>query len=168
MAAELRHVALANRNHRALKVLLPRAAEVPEWIATVGFYKAVQIAEAVFSHQPFCRNSSGHRDRLDTLKDVRPAGGELFKQYDPLMSASMLARYLRDEHTGRDVSSFEQFIPPEKVVRRSVKGRLRTFEQHAVGLLSAEGKRTLITLDKDPEIDLNSPTGLSPDLGLRD
>ena len=166
MAAESEHIALANRNHRALVLLLPKAAEVPEWVATVSFYKAVQIAEAVFAARPFCRNSSGHKARLESLKDVRLAGGELYKQLNPLMTASMLARYLRDEHTRQTVSSFDQFIPPGKVVRRLVKGRLRTFEQRAVGLLSEEGRAALVTLDGDPSVDLNSPTGLSAALNL--
>ena len=165
MAAESEHVELANRNHQALKVLLPRAAEVPEWVATVSFYKAVQIAEAVFAAQPFCRTSSDHRSRLETLKDPRLAGGELLKQYNPLMTASMLARYLRAEGVRQ---SFRSWIPPDKIVDRLVKRRLRTFEQHAVGLLSEDGRRRLVTLDKDPEVDFDSPTGLSRGLDLRD
>ena len=67
-------------------------------VANVSFYKAVQIAEAVFAAQPFRRNSSGHKARLESLKDVRLAGGELYKQLNPPMTASTVARYLRDGH----------------------------------------------------------------------
>ncbi|WP_171188192.1 hypothetical protein [Alienimonas chondri] len=163
MSAELDHVELANRNHQALKVLLPTSAEVPEWIATVSFYKAVQVAEAVFSAQPFCQNSSNHHSRLTSLKDARLLGGKLATSYNPLMTASMLARYLRADGVRQ---SFRDYLPPDRIIDRLVKKRLRTFEQHAVGLLSDEGRDKLVTLDKDPEIDLKSPTGLRPGLGF--
>ena len=160
MAAESEHIALANRNHRALLLLLPHFGEAAEWVATISFYKAVQIAEAVFAVQPFCRNSAGHRARLETLKDPRLAGGKLYVQFNPLMTASMLARYLRDEHTNQTVSTFREYRPPEKVVSQLVMRRLRAFEQIAVGLLSEAGRDTLITLDKDSAVDPASPDGL--------
>lgn len=45
MATELEHIELANRNHEALRVLLAADDDHPEWVATIAFYKALQILE---------------------------------------------------------------------------------------------------------------------------
>ncbi|MEX2286504.1 MAG: hypothetical protein WD648_05390 [Planctomycetaceae bacterium] len=93
MATPADHIALANRNHDALCLLLPHAETCPEWIATIAFYKAVHIVEAVFAIV-LSEHSHSHDDRIDRLK--RPQFEILFIDYRPLYAASVIARYLED------------------------------------------------------------------------
>lgn len=68
MAGELEHVALANKNHQALAALLTAKDEHPEWIATIAFYKALQIIEATFAHRGI-GHGHGHSKRLEILQN---------------------------------------------------------------------------------------------------
>ena len=56
MATESDHISLANHNHGLLLHLLAHGG-YPDWAATVGFYKAVHIVEAVFATEV----DPGHR-----------------------------------------------------------------------------------------------------------
>ena len=80
MANEADHIALANRNHAALMVLLPHAEDHPEWVTTISFYKAVQVFEAVFAKQNIAA-STGHRARAHSIK-TKLKDEHLFKQYN--------------------------------------------------------------------------------------
>src|SRR5437870_4728789 len=95
MASKADHIALANKNHDVLLHLMARPVDFPEWITTTAFYKAVQIVEAVFANAKL-RPSSNHTDRLNRLKR-NPKFANLFPHYRALLSASCIARYLRDE-----------------------------------------------------------------------
>ncbi len=41
------HLSLANKNHQALQCLMADSQKHSEWIATVAYYKAAQVVEAV-------------------------------------------------------------------------------------------------------------------------
>ena len=68
MANEASHIALANRNHDALGALLNASDEHPEWVATIAFYKALQIVEAAFATAGH-GHGHGHSKRLVILQD---------------------------------------------------------------------------------------------------
>jgi hypothetical protein len=141
MAAELDHIALANKNHRALERLMENQSDFPEWIATVAFYKALQLVEAAFSHHATSRNCTNHPARLAALKldPFKP----LFKHYRALYSASTVARYLHDNTSDRSYSKFADFLPAENVVPKLVYGRLRPIEQNIIQFLSVEATTEL-------------------------
>ena len=149
MSLEADHIELANRNHETLLYLMKEAESHPEWVATVAFYKAVQIIEAVFDADSR-GHSNGHDSRIDTLKC--PKYRELFKAYRPLYAASLVARYLEDTSArkfeagnppSKRYSSFADYMPAESVVHRLLKKRLNVLEQHAVQFLSEAGKTAL-------------------------
>lgn len=88
MSHEADHLELANRNHDTLLYLVQGEKRHSEWIATVAFYKAVHIVEAVF-HTHAGKHSNGHDTRIDRLK--HPDYEEIFKAYRPLYAASLVA-----------------------------------------------------------------------------
>jgi len=140
MSAEHDHIALANVNNDALDHLLRDYEQFPEWIATVAFYKAVQIAEAVFAHD-LSKHSMGHDDRRKTLQMERYR--QLHRDYVPLLTASRIARYLEDRESGTTVSTFRQWRSPEIVRDELVMKRLRRFEQNCLPFLSDAAKNQL-------------------------
>lgn len=70
MPQEGDHVALANRNHDTLYHLLEDPEKYSEWIATVAFYKALQVVEAMFAKTS--RSKHDHSGRHDSLKTLHP------------------------------------------------------------------------------------------------
>lgn len=138
MAREIDHISLANKNHAALRVLVPLVTEHPEWVATIAFYKAVQIVEAVLvktKNGP----SSDHKSRRHAirykLKDL-----QLLQHYVALLNASKVARYLVDSD-GRSYRQFSDLVHPDKVVDKLLKGRLIPVEQLASKYLSESMKK---------------------------
>jgi hypothetical protein len=111
----------------------------PEWIVTTAFYKAVQVVEAVFANHG--QHGHDHNKRLELLKTPRYA--ILFRDYRPLWTASSVARYLYDNDARVEYSKFSDFLPATKVIDKIVKRRLRTLEQHAVGMLSDSARSAL-------------------------
>jgi hypothetical protein len=153
VASETDHITLANRNHGTLLYLCDDAEQHAEWVATVAFYKAVQVVEAVFANH-LGRHSNGHDSRIDDLKR-RSEFKPLFKAYRPLYSASLVARYLEDSSPkkldggkSQRYKSFLDYMPGEAVIKRLLKKRLDVLEQHAVGFLSETGRNSLLRIGK--------------------
>jgi len=69
MASEADHISLADRNHDFLVDVL-REGRFPDWAATVAFYKAVHVVEAVFAAD-LGRDSTSHTDREESLKTLK-------------------------------------------------------------------------------------------------
>src|SRR5207253_1175861 len=111
-ANEHDHISLANRNHDLLLHLLSTGTH-PDWAATVAFYKAVHIAEAIFVTD-FGKHSTSHSDREATLKMTRYS--HIFKDYSHLLTASRIARYLESSGSGH-YKSFADFMDLEAVNR---------------------------------------------------
>ncbi len=124
-SAEQDHIALANRNHAALLYVMDRAKDFPEWVATIAFYKSVQVIEASLVYTDK-RPSHDHRERLRRLKNDNRYQ-ETFKHYRPLFEASLIARYLRND-SGGGYSAFSDFIASDQVVNQFVSHRLRRIE----------------------------------------
>lgn len=139
MASELDHIALANRNHATLLLLLENANDHLEWLATVAFYKAVQVVEAAFACDGIHSNS--HRFRERRLQNL-PKYGPIYKNYSHLEGASRVARYLQSSG-GRGYSSFSDFMDVDDVTNRLIYKRLHCVEQQVLSHLSDGGKRAL-------------------------
>ena len=149
MASVSDHIALANRNHDALCYLLKEPQAHPEWVATVAFYKAVQVIEAVFAATSG-KHSHGHDDRIGNLKT--PKFSDLFLSYRPLYAASLVARYLEDsgskkvydhvEHS-KQYHKFTDYMTADAVIKRLLKKRLKPLEEHAIAILGTDHKDSL-------------------------
>ncbi len=147
MASEQNHVALANRNHLLLTELVT-AQKHSEWIATVAFYKAVHLVEAVFAYQ-YGRHSNSHAARLDWLKHDN-AIKSCFGAYRSLMTASLVARYLESDQSG-DVSTFESYMPMSDVIAKLVHGQLVKVERTIFTNLSGPSQKLLIRIPEQPK-----------------
>ena len=141
MPSQIDHIHLANRNHNTLNYLLQDPENYSEWIATVSFYKAVQLVEAMFSASKLSCND--HRQRHDKLKTMYP---RIWKHYRFLWSASCIARYLHDNTEGNKYTSFSDYIKAEDVEKRVVKKRLKPIEEMVVGTLTEDSKNVLIRI----------------------
>lgn len=148
MASAEDHIDLANRNHNTLAFLISDYRNHSEWVATVAFYKAVQVVEAVFA-ETAAAHSYGHDSRTDRLKSGRYKG--LFKDYRPLFSASLIARYLVDAKSKtlydtkppvQSFSNFESYKKPDEVLRM-IKKRLGGLESQARSMLSENSRNNL-------------------------
>ena len=140
MASEVDHIALANRNHNTLMFLLTKHHDHPEWIATIAFYKAVHIAEAVF-HSRWKYDSKNHDDRRDRIKRMLPR--KYFQHFESLYQKSRVARYLQDSSTSTPYYRFSDHITPDDVVRELIAKRLVTLEQMSLEFLSDTMRTTL-------------------------
>lgn len=135
------HLTLANKNHHAIVCLLDsgRSAEAlvirhPEWIATIAFYKAIHIVEAIFISRGIV-SSTDHNNREEKLK-TRLKDQALFRDYKALDSASRVARYLSDgsKSSGKPTTTyrtFDDYIKPDDVVPLLLKDRLSAIEKSA-------------------------------------
>lgn len=86
MATESDHLRQAQHNQRFLNSI--DCAQYPDWAATVAFYTAVHLAQALIKHGGDSCNS--HKSRNNKLRKKYPA---VWKLYQPLYSYSRLARY---------------------------------------------------------------------------
>ena len=143
MATELEHIALANRNHEALRALLSAADDHPEWIATIAFYKALQILEATFAAKGL-GHSHGHAKRLEIIQDANNGYSNLCKHYEALLEASEIARYLGARSAGgAGYSAFSDYMSMNDVRDKLLKKRLLNVEMHARQFLSDDAKKLL-------------------------
>lgn len=87
------HIAFANRCQKTLDYLLLEHNQFSEWIATVAFYKAIHIAEAMFAaNEPNAtKHSIDHKSRNQLLQR---GYGDFYKHFLHLWTASNIARYL--------------------------------------------------------------------------
>lgn len=141
MATELDHIRLASRNHHLLAHLV-QIGGYPDWAATVAFYKAVHVVEAVFA-ATLGKHSTSHVDRQATLKTA--AFKSLWKDYSHLAAASRVARYLEAEDAGA-FSSFADFMD-EDDVKRLIRKRLFGVEQRSLAFLSDAARAALLKID---------------------
>ena len=134
MADEADHISLANRNHDFLVGLLSDGT-FPDWAATVAFYKAVHVVEAVFAAD-LGANSTSHTDREATLKI--PKYKQIFKDYTHLLTASRIARYLESSKAG-SYRKFADYMDAQ-AVNRLIAKRLYGVEQRSLQFLTDNGK----------------------------
>lgn len=144
MASEQDHIALANRNHDALRALLSSNGEHPEWVATIAFYKALQILEATFAFKGL-GHGHGHQKRLEIIQDARNGYQSLRRHYEALQEASEIARYLgtRMDPSGGLYADFSQYMSMDDVREDLLKKRLTNVEMHAKQFLAPSSKSAL-------------------------
>ena len=136
MASEQEHISKANRNGDFLDQQLAAAISYDDWIAVAAFYKAVQIAEAIFAKlQPFdTAHSVSHKKRNAILKRDYP---RIWRPYYQLFRASLVARYLEVGHPGAAFPTFANFISHHDLVEVLLGVELIMVETEAAPLLSA-------------------------------
>ena len=127
------HLNLAEKNQKTIDYLLEKLDEFPEWIATVSFYKALHLVEALFSQNSKVHSQS-HDSRLQHLKKT-PRYSNIYKHYRPLYTASMVARYMENKTKG-SFFNFTDFLTPKKVKSELIDHRLRKIEQSVTKLLA--------------------------------
>lgn len=142
MPSEAIHIAQACRNQETIDYLLTGPMEFPEWVATVAFYKALHVVEAVLSHNPERPHTQTHEMRERVLKTT-PKYGHIYKHYAVLKRTSLIARYLSADD-GAPVPSFAAYMPLNDVRREILHHRLRQLERSARGMLSRAAAQTLL------------------------
>lgn len=147
MASEGVHLDLANRNQEFLNSIASAPTPFADWIATVAFYKAVHIAEAVFAtNEPhLSQHSTNHAVRNDLLRKSYP---DMWRRYSPLYRASRIARYL--EYQNQKSACFSFYMTHDVVMNELLDVDLVGLEAEAVPLLS--GKHRLVTYRTVPTV----------------
>ena len=131
MPREKSHLELANHNQEFLDTLVPQVERFPDWVATVAFYKAVHIVEAVFACERVgSLHSSDHMARNHRLKTT-PRYEKINEHYRVLYSASILSRYMRD-----DEAVFVDQYKPDQVIGELLNHSLRQIEKSAAKFLN--------------------------------
>lgn len=123
MPAKAAHLTLAHHNQDLLDHLVSTQLEkFPDWIATVAFYKAVHLVEALFDHHGY-PHSINHEMRNEQIKgDNRYKN--IFKHYFPLQTASRCARYLFNPFPGTPREFTDIYAPDD------VQGKLLNHHLH--------------------------------------
>lgn len=147
MAKASDHIHLANRNQEALDFLIGAEPRFPEWTATVAFYKAVHIVEAVFAVQCI-EASTDHWERLHKLKSNRRFE-KMHEHFRPMFNVSLIARYLSDLG-GTAYKTFTDYLPADQVKPKIVRHRLHRLEESAVKFLNKEAGKLARVVPTDP------------------
>jgi hypothetical protein len=129
------HIALANKNQLTLSHLTEDVENHPEWVATIAFYKALQLVEALFV---FLDGNNCHGHQVRNRKLNEPRFRAVNRQYKPLFRASMIARYLHDNEQNIGYCSFNDFLTSDQVQSEILNKRLRNLEQAVLQLLPRE------------------------------
>ena len=123
------HLEQANHNHSLLADLLPKVHQFPDWIATVAFYKALHVVEAVFACENPSRHGTDHPDRDRCLKQTNRYS-KIYQHYRPLTAASMVARYMGQGH-----ANFSAYMTPKQVFDNLISNDLHQLERAATKFL---------------------------------
>ena len=126
------HLKMADHNRRALEYMQERLADFPDWCASIAFYAALHLVEAVFATDKNILHGIGHERRERCLKQKNYE--HIHRHYWPLWRASMVARYLED--SGRECRTFAEFMSPEKVTDKLINHHLAQVEKSVTKLLA--------------------------------
>jgi len=139
MPSESEHVQQGLHNIKVIDYLR-RNPEFCDWTATVTFYTALHVVEAVFFHDRAHtnhRHGQSHENRERILKGTN-SYQNIHRHYRPLQSASVVARYLHQRGT-----TFQQYMSTKKVQDRLIKYHLRELIKSASKFLSPASSRLL-------------------------
>jgi len=135
MASETEHIELANSNQHLIDHLINENS-FHDWLATVAFYKAIHVVEAIFANH-LHRHSCSHAEREDRLK--RTAGFKaVFTNYSHLLAESRTFRYLLHPRSRLTI---------ETVKSKLIYKRLYAVEQNSLQFLSDTGKAALVKIE---------------------
>ena len=135
MPSENEHVQKTLHNFEVIKYLLAKP-EFCDWTATVIFYTALHIVEAVFFYDTKHskeRHGQSHENREKILKNTK-SYQNIHRHYRPLQSASVIARYL--SNLGKDVTNFQQYMTAQQVQELLIKHHLAQVIKSACKFLS--------------------------------
>jgi hypothetical protein len=149
------HVALANRTHETLECLIAAGPKHSPWIATVAFYKALHVIEAMFATLSM-RRSTSHDDRERQLRSQRRFD-HIFKHYRSLQTTALIARYLSDTK-GQAFKSFEDYMPGSTVLSEVVHHRLQQVEVSATKLMAPHSPAGLVRCSALPNVFAVAPS----------
>ena len=121
------HLAAAKENQEALDYLLLKLESFSGWVATVAFYKALHLMDALCAVDG--THHSDHKSRNGAMKRGSPRQKRLYKHYRALWQASRIARYLKEYSDSKEYDVFADFMPPAEVKRQLVDHRLRQIEK---------------------------------------
>ena len=131
MPNEESHLALANHNQDLLDRLVAEIDEFPDWAATVAFYKALHVVEAVLACEGPARHGVDHAYREHILKSEKRYE-HIYKNYRRLYAASLIARYMKE-----DITDFTSHFSPADVIAKLLKHRLHEVEKSALKKLKS-------------------------------
>lgn len=134
MPSQAAHLDLAKRNQLLIEHLMIDIGRFPDWVTTVAFYRALHLVEAVFAADPSIKHGGDHGNRLRLLKNDRKYL-TIYKAYQPLWAASVVARYLEDRESATEVSSFSKYLTVEQVRATILNHYLRKVESSVEQLL---------------------------------
>lgn len=129
------HRRAARGDQQVIDFLLPQIAVHSQWITIAAFYKALHVVEILFHEDKGSPRKNGcpdHGDRRRALLSVNRYK-QVFKNYDPLMRASAVARYL--EIQGHAYTSFGAYMTPRIVEAQVLNHYLPQVEKSVAGLL---------------------------------
>ncbi|MDD4892077.1 MAG: hypothetical protein PHU85_19315 [Phycisphaerae bacterium] len=133
MGTEAEHLKRAQKNGRAIEYLLLKLGDHPEWVATIAFYKALHLVDALLYHE--FQAHGGNHDNRDRQIKTNHRYSHIAKFYGQLLRASLLARYLDDPRV-----AFEDVFPPEKVKSEILDHMLSQLEHSVSTFLSQSPK----------------------------
>jgi hypothetical protein len=139
MPNERSHLALANHNQDLLDRLVVEIDAFPDWVATVAFYKALHVVEAVFACENPARHGADYVNRERILKSS-PKYEHIYRHYRVLYSASMVARYMQD-----NLTDFATYLAPHRVIDELLKHRLHEVEKSAAKRLKNPSQLVTVT-----------------------
>ena len=119
---------------------MDRQEMFPEWVATIAFYKALHLVEAVFIHNKEVSHRQTHDSRNKVLKETN-IYKKINKHYSPLYRISLIARYMQAD--GQTEPSFTRYMPPKKVQNEVLGHHLHQVQVAARKFLSARAKALL-------------------------
>jgi len=141
MSNELSHIDQALHNQTVIDSLALPNSDMWDWVTTIAFYKALHLVEAVFSNDKEIGHGINHENREKWLK-TKPKYQQIAKYYRPLWAASMIARYLQDEH-GKFFNCFSDYLPPDKVKSDILNHYLHQVQKASEKFFSTGGKDRL-------------------------
>ncbi|MCI0640660.1 MAG: hypothetical protein L0Y70_16420 [Gemmataceae bacterium] len=134
MPSQAAHLELAQRNQFLINHLVKDIDHFADWVTTVAFYRALHLVEAVFAADSNIKHGGDHGNRLHLLKTNRKYLA-IYKAYQPLWSASVVARYLEDKQSATEVSSFSKYLTAPEVRATILNHYLRKVESSVEQLL---------------------------------
>jgi len=141
MANDSDHIQQAVHNTQVLEYLVRKRA-YSDWAATVAFYTALHVVEAVFfrdTRKIHRAHGHNHEEREAILKNVK-SYQKIYRHYRQLQSASIIARYLHERHG----ASFHKYMSADQVLDVLIRHHLRQVIKSATGFLSKSTGNSLL------------------------
>jgi hypothetical protein len=136
------HIRLALHNFECAEYLLGDR-RFGDWVATVVFYAALHIVDAMLFSDPKSpvKHGTAHHDRKDTLEGTTHYQ-HIYKHYSILFRATKVARYLQAPGTGNTMV-FSVYMPRDKLVNTLIRHHLWQVTKSAASFLPPKHRTQL-------------------------